>query len=172
MGTAGLINLVDHSGGADQEHVCVIARKWIQEKSLREMISEQINWDSRIESSQPSINASVRNVIKVINNDVRFRLSNALRCYYDLISTILISKGIDNPSVKLHAFMEIGASDDRMISLISLGVSREAALQMHEFVPQGVSIESFSDVVRLMNSGALNQLHPITKKEIMQLLDI
>lgn len=154
------------------EYVCVIARKWIQEKSLREMISEQINWDSRSELSQPSINASVRNVIKVINNDVRFRLSNALRCYYDLISTILISKGIENHCVKLHAFMEIGASDDRMISLISLGVSREAALQMHEIVPQGVSIESFSDVARLMNSGALDQLHPVTKKEVMQLLDI
>ncbi len=154
------------------EHICVIARKWIQEKSLREMISEQINWDGRSESSRPSINTSVRNVIKVINNDVRFRLSNALRCYHDLLSTILINKEIENPSVKLHAFMEIGASDDRMISLISLGVSREAALQVHEIVPPGVPIESSSDVARLLNSGALDQLHPVTRKEIMQLLDI
>ncbi|GAB5458318.1 MAG: DEAD/DEAH box helicase [Henriciella sp.] len=152
-------------------HVCTIARKWIQEKSLKEMIIEQIAWDARNPQRSRSVNTSVRNVIKVINNDVRFRLSNALRCYNDLLATMLRNKDIENSSVKLHAYMETGATSDLAVSLVALGISREAAIQIQDLIPENPPIDSSADVERLVNSGALDDLHPVTKKEIARLLD-
>ncbi len=157
------------------EYICLIARKWIHGDSLKDIISEQIEWDvvnARKQSKNPSsVNTSVRNVIKVINNDIRFRLSNAFRCYQVLLSSILINKDIDLPNVKMHSFIEIGACDDRMINLINMGLTREAAKEIHDKLSFKVIIDSSKDLVSLQNAGKLETIHAVTKKEIIELFN-
>lgn len=152
------------------EHICIITKKWIQGNSLKEMITEQIEWDAgyakRHSENPRSINASVRNVIKVTNNDIRFRLSNALKCYQILLNNILISRALDISNVKLHAFIEMGACDERMISLINMGLSREAAKEIDDKLLPGETIRSSRDLLDLHKGGKLEAIHTITKKEI------
>lgn len=154
-------------------HMCSIARKWVRGDSLKSIISDQISWDlkeSKRKGDNPkSVNQSVRNVVKVINNDVRFRLSNALKCYQVLLTNILVSKGVKLSNVKLHSFIEVGASNERMISLINLGLSREAAHEIHEMLSKNVEINTSLDLLRLYNNGRLNDIHTITKKELTEL---
>jgi hypothetical protein len=152
------------------KYICVITEKWIKGNSLKDIISEQIEWDANYSKSQskapPSINTSVRNVIKVINNDIRFRLSNALRCYQILLNNIFIGKDIDFPNIKIHSYIEIGACDDRMINLINMGLSREAAKEIDDTLPSNETINSSEELLELHNSGKLAQLHAITNKEL------
>ncbi|WP_205068346.1 hypothetical protein, partial [Photobacterium phosphoreum] len=61
---------------------------------MKEIIKEQISWDIR-NSKSNNVNRSVRNVIKVINNDIRFRLKNALSCYHLLLTNKMRQKGVD-----------------------------------------------------------------------------
>lgn len=157
------------SDGYPIEHVVVIASKWVSGKSLKEIITEQIAWDSSRPTGS-SVNQSVRNVIKVINNDITFRLRNALGCYHMLLTNTMKLKGIEKTSVKIHTYLELGACDDRMINLINLGLSREAAKEIQESIPKGVEIKSSYDLVALLNRGFLSNVHPVTLKEVKFLL--
>lgn len=152
------------------DYICVITKKWIKGKRLKDIITEQVNWDKANKEQATSINTSVRNVIKVINNDITFRLSNALRCYQVLLSTVLLNKGVDLSSVKLHSFIEVGASDDRIISLINFGLSREAAIEIHQVLPRGIELHSTNTLLELYHTNRLSTIHPITKKELLKLL--
>lgn len=157
------------SDGYPVEHVAVVASKWVLGKSLKEIITEQIVWDkSRL--TGPSVNQSVRNVIKVINNDITFRLRNALNCYHILLTNTMKLKNIEKTSVKLHTYLELGACDDLMISLISFGLSREAAKEVRESIPKDIEIKSIYDLVALLNKGLLSNTHPVTQKEVKFLL--
>ncbi len=156
------------------EFICNIARKWVQGDSLKKIINEQVQWDASYATSQGrgpiGVNTSVRNVIKVINNDIRFRLSNALRCYQVLLDNVLQIKGIDVANVQLHSFIEIGACDERLISLINMGLSREAAQEIDDKLSSDENINSYGDLMTLYGSGKLSDIHPITKKELIGLL--
>ncbi|PMO43283.1 RNA helicase [Vibrio splendidus] len=151
------------------EHVAVIASKWVSGKSLKEIITEQIVW----EKSRPTttnVNQSVRNVIKVINNDITFRLRNALGCYHMLLTNTMQLKGIDKTSVKLHTYLELGACDDRMITLINFGLSREAAKEIQESIPKNIEIKSIYDLAKLIDYDLLSKTHAVTQKEVRFLL--
>ncbi|WLV40868.1 DEAD/DEAH box helicase [Morganella morganii] len=153
------------------EHVAVIATKWISGMSLKEIIAEQIAWDTE-KYTGSNVNQSVRNVIKIINNDITFRLRNALSCYYILLTNTMKLKGVDKTSVKLHTYLELGACDDRMINLINFGLSRETAKEIQESVPKGIEIKSIYDLVTLLDKGLLSNVHPVTQKEVRSLLSL
>lgn len=166
-----LLGVYTPTGEYQLTYICLITKKWIQGDSLKSIINEQIEW-SRSNSDQKDVNPNkaVRDVIKVINNDIRFRLSNALKCYQVLLSNVLALKNINISNTKLYSYIEIGASNDRMISLINMGLSREAAKEINENIPSEVNIESLNTLLGMLAVGLLNSLHPITKKELMSMV--
>lgn len=145
------------------KYICLIASKWSRGKGLKEIIEKQIE-NFGFPGKE---NKSVRDVIKVINNDARFRLANALRCYHILLSEILLAKGIDLNSLPIHSFMEIGACDERMVMLINAGLSREAAKEIDNNLSSGIEISSVKDLMSLYDQGSLEALHGVTKKELL-----
>ncbi len=149
-------------------YICVISSKWVSGKSLKEIITEQIAWD-KDNTDSSNVNKSVRNVIKVINNDIRFRLRNALSCYHLLLTNKMSQKGIDKTSVKLHTYLEIGACDENMVNLINMGLSREAANEIEELLGNISRIETIYQLLEMLGSKPLNRLHPVTKREIRML---
>lgn len=152
-------------------YICVITKKWTQGDSLKSIITEQIKWlKDNTDDEKVNPNKAVRDVIKVINNDIRFRLSNALRCYQVLLTNVIALKGLQISSTKLHSYIEIGASNDRMITLINFGLSREAAKEIDENLPSNIDVESLSHLLGLLSSGVLSGIHPITKKELKSMV--
>lgn len=158
-----------HSEEYSIDYIILIASKWISGKSLKDIISEQIAWDDK-HSDNCSPNSSVRRVIKVINNDIGFRLRNAISCYHLLLTNAMTVKGINKVSVKIHTYLEIGACDDRMISLINMGLSRESAKEIDDKIDSILNIDSISDLASLLIMKKLDNVHPITKKEIISLI--
>ena len=165
------IGVYTPTGNYQISYICVITKKWIQGDSLKSIIAEQIQWHiDNPDGKNHSTNKSVRDVIKVINNDIQFRLSNALRCYQTLLTNILTLKGIDVSSTKLHSFIEIGACDERMISLINMGLSREAARDIIENVSLETEILSLNNLLTMLVNGELDRVHPITIKELKSMI--
>ena len=150
------------------DHNCLIARKWIQGVSLKDIISQQIEWDQS-NGSSGNVNSSVRNVIKIINNDITFRLSNSLRCYDVLLTNILSDRGIEGSSAKIHSYLEIGGCDERLVSLINMGLSREASKQIDDILQNDVRISSVRDLIGAFNDRKLDNIHAVTKKELIRL---
>ncbi|HCT3694895.1 TPA: hypothetical protein OTU20_003730 [Proteus mirabilis] len=71
--------------------------------------------------------------------------------------------------IKLHTYIEIGACEERVISLINIGLSRESALEISRILPKNLGVNSLSDVLNYLNDGTLETLHQIIKKEIQYL---
>ncbi|WP_027711214.1 DEAD/DEAH box helicase [Dickeya chrysanthemi] len=169
------------SGEYSAEYIAMISRKWIKGFSLKEMINDQINWDKNNktksleenegEDNSFKINSSVRNIIKVINNDIRFKFSNAIKCYQLLLTDVANLKGIDISSVKLHYYLEIGASDERMMSLLNLGLSRETAKELHDNLPKNMHITSIKDLEFILDPSRQSSIHTIMIKEIQHLIN-
>ncbi|OKL45449.1 DEAD/DEAH box helicase [Pseudovibrio exalbescens] len=159
--------------GRSLERICWLAQKWLQGNSLKEIIAKRIEWEieDKNKKAEDVVNGCVRNVIKTINNDITFRLANALKCYQILSDNVLAARGIDELNFRLHTLIEIGACDERMINLINLGLSRDAAKEIDVLLPSTWELVSSSDLARFLKDGALEDLHPITEKEVRRLLN-
>jgi len=148
---------------------CLIARKWMKGIPLKDIIVDQIINDTNYETSY-NCNRSVRKVIKVINTDIRFRMSSALRCYDSIITDVIAARKIDLKSVKLYSFIEVGGYEDRIINLVNFGLSRETSLEIDRVLPREAKIDSVDDLRKLYNNKILDQLHVITQREIKNLV--
>jgi len=155
--------------------VCLIARKWIGSNLLSEIISDQIAWDVKMsdenQKKAPKVNSSVRKVIKAINDDVRFRMSNSLKCYIGILDLVLASRQLELTNVKLNYYLEIGSSIEEVISLINIGLSRESSLEVYGAVSGFEGIENKNELKALVDSGKLNTMHNVALQEIKNLLD-
>lgn len=162
-----LFGVYTPTGDYQLTYICLITKKWIQGDSLKSIITEQINWlRDNAEDNEVNPNKAVRDVIKVINNDIRFRLANALRCYQVLLSNVLALKNLEISNTKLHSYIEIGACDDRMISLINMGLSREASKEVNDKLPFNIRAGSLNELLEILERGLLDRIHPITRKEL------
>ncbi|MDR1341119.1 MAG: DEAD/DEAH box helicase [Prevotellaceae bacterium] len=147
------------------EAACAIAKKWIQGEPLRSIITHQMD-----RYRDNSCNKNERDIITIINTDIRFKMASSLRCYQLIFANVAQRRGITVNSVKLHGFIEVGGCDSRFVQLVNLGLSRETAIEVHGILRKEIEITSFGDLNSLYNTGALNTLHPITKKEIEKML--
>jgi len=150
-------------------YACLIAKKWMIGDSLRSIIAEQIKNDIEY-TGDYNCNSSVRKVIRVINNDIRFRMSSALRCYHSLITDVMGARKVDVQSVKLYSFIEVGGCDDRVVNLVNFGLSRETALEVNRILPKNINVDSVSVLRNLFDEQLLDKLHVITKREIKALV--
>ena len=151
------------------DFVCLIARKWVRGDSLKEIITDQIKFNEERNISG-STNSAIRKIMKTINTDVMFRLANALRCYQLLLNNVRADRGLELSKSNFHAFLEIGANKDRVVSLINLGASREAAIEIDELLEPSIEIKTSADLIGLLNSNALDRIHTVTRRELIGLL--
>jgi len=150
-------------------YACLIAKKWMIGDSLKTIIAKQIIDDSKF-GNEYNCNKSVRKVIRVINTDVRFRMSSALRCYHSLITDVIGTIKMDLQSVKIHTFIEVGGCEERIISLVNFGLSRETSLEIDRVLPKNIDINSVGVLRKLYIDKRLDELHVVIKREIKNLL--
>lgn len=170
-----MLGIYKPTQGYSISQVCLIAKKWIGSNPLSEIISDQINWDKIIArehgKGDPKVNSSVRKVIKSINDDVRFRMSNSLKSYVEILDLVLATSNNESKNVRLNYYFEIGSSIDEVISLINLGLSRESSLGVRSVLASSREIVSKQQLSSCMQSGELNSMHKIALQEIKNLLD-
>lgn len=107
----------------------LMALRWMRGESLPQMIDSAFDYRRQARPGT-KIGTVIRDVMDTIEQDLRFRYVKYTACYRDLLAAALRRSGRPDligsiPTVDL--FLELGASTETLISLISLGLSRTAA---------------------------------------------
>lgn len=113
-------------------YFAMLAQHWMCGDSLARMINNAYEYKikKRKAKGMPAVASVIRDVMRQIENDLRFRYVKYTTCYNDLLQYALIQTGNDAlvkgiPQIPLY--LELGASSKSMVSFISLGLSRTTA---------------------------------------------
>lgn len=131
-------------------------------------------WQEEHKRTLTPIQDVIRNMIKSIEQRIRFKLVRSLRAYHDVLSTVLVARNRASEAeamLPLHIYMECGACNVVVLNLISLGFSRTAALLLHKlvFFPQDASPEWCRHILLHANLEAL-KVPPTVRREARHLL--
>lgn len=110
-------------------YFATLAFYWMQGRTLKEQITRKIARE-KIPNDPLKIAKAIRQLLKEITTDIRFRYVKYLRAYYDVMGFALIRAGLPNvvkSMSPLHLYIEYGACHDTLIHLMALGVSRATA---------------------------------------------
>lgn len=148
--------------------MAAISLKWMRGEPLPAIIDE-----NHRRSRSSDIAASIRGTLDDIERDVRFRYFRLTSCYSSILSYIL--RELELPQYlssvsPLPSFLEVGASDPTMISLINLGVSRlTARVLMETTLNKDMTLEQARAWLRSVDLERL-QASPIVKDDIRRAL--
>ncbi|QXH95911.1 DEAD/DEAH box helicase [Pseudomonas ogarae] len=107
-----------------------IAIKWMKGISLPQIIQNQID-----RQPDKDTRALIRETLSTIEKEIRFKLVRLFGCFLSLLKYALESRNMSSmldSAVPLTLFLEVGASDRTMISLMSMGLSRVSAKRLTE----------------------------------------
>lgn len=107
-----------------------LASQWIHDTPLKRMIQERVDY-MKERGKSPEVGKIIREIIKALEYDIRYRFVKHTRAYNDVLGLVLRKRGRDDLAsriIPLHLFLECGASNSTVLSLLSLGLSRTTAL--------------------------------------------
>jgi hypothetical protein len=104
-----------------------LSSQWMKGQPVALMIENLIGYKQTTAKRKVSINTCVRDVLSWIEQDIRFSLMIRVKCYIDILAYFLKEKDIQREMIPLHLFLEMGASQQTMISLMGIGLSRPTA---------------------------------------------
>lgn len=114
----------------------VLITNWLRGYGLARIISENINWHKKAKTGK-SVSAIIRETMRDIEEYARFRFLKYTTCYIDILKHYLGSKG-DYESIEkipqLSLWLEFGASKVTQITLMSMGFTRTAALELSDLM--------------------------------------
>jgi len=116
-----------------------IAIQWIQEKSLREIITRQIDFKTRnceprekerLSNDEQFVNKIIDEIIETINGTLVFHYSRLTQCYIDILNVVLKKLGMAEVDNALPVSIEFGISEPTSQLTISMGGSRSLAIRL------------------------------------------
>jgi hypothetical protein len=109
--------------------MAAISLKWMRGEPLPEII------DENHKRKGGKISSSIRGTLNDIEQEIRFKYLRLTSCYIAILAHVLMSTGHSEylgSLSSLPSYLEMGASDQTMISFINLGVSRMTARMLSE----------------------------------------
>jgi hypothetical protein len=117
---------------SDRSHryFALLAVRWMSGDPLPQIIDKTFEY-----SKTSNLGTHIREILSQIEVEIRFRYVRLMSCYTAVLGEVLSSQGRDDaqksiPSVGLY--LEVGASDRTMLSLITLGLSRITARKLND----------------------------------------
>jgi replicative superfamily II helicase len=118
------------SGNRAYEYHAYLATEWMKGSSLKELVSNKIEW-AEAKRDPDKINAAIRDLFDDLESVLRYKYVKYTRIYHDVLRAVLVEAGMVKESQSLlpiHLFLEYGAANQTLISLMALGLSRTSAL--------------------------------------------
>jgi replicative superfamily II helicase len=108
------------------------AYAWIHDKPLSEIIKDSHEYSLKV-NPKKIINTSIRESLKTIESEIRFKYVLYSSAYLDILKYVMEEKELDYdmdsiPNLPLH--LECGSADPLVINLISLGLSRLTSIKL------------------------------------------
>ena len=135
------------------------------------LIGKRIDYLKKITGSEPNVAATIRDVMSIVETDLRFRYVNFTKCHNDILEHVLLAKGFNEVARKMPAlslYLEFGASSETMINLIGMGLSRSTSSTLEPHLLPQMKVE---ELVNWLNSNKWKNIKelPSTSKEAVGL---
>lgn len=111
----------------------ILARQWMLGWSVPRIINSRIKRKKRKRESF-DLRKLIRETLELIEEVIRFQTLRLFGCYNAVLGLALSESGAVDQSSQIpdiELFLEIGASNRTMVSLISLGLSRTVAIRLN-----------------------------------------
>ncbi|MBK2266885.1 DEAD/DEAH box helicase [Francisella philomiragia] len=146
-----------------------IASKWIHDTLLKDIILKHSSHYNK------EINLSIREVLECLEKNIRYKYVVATHAYMDILKLVLKEKdeSYDVDSLpNLPLYLECGTSDNLVLNLISLGLSRLTSIKLKnnnnlEF--NEITVKGCFDTLRKVNIETLD-IPEVCKREIKALI--
>lgn len=118
----------------NQARLSVLLLNWMRGLPIPWLISERIRYERKRDPEKFNTANCIRSVLDDVEQVARFRAPKYLACYADIVDLIAppSADGPRRPDVTM--MLELGVSTPTDVSLMSLGLSRTAAIQISEFI--------------------------------------
>lgn len=175
MGT--IIQIVQETlGGVDNNSYLFykwLAIQWIYNTPLVMIIAARLAHLAR-QGSKQSLTAAIRELLKTLEEAIRFRLVKYYMAYNSVLDLVLRERDDAATADTLepfHVYLECGASDRIALNLIALGLSRSTALALRDKVqfPENASPEDCLAKLAAVNIGEL-AIAALCLREVKDLL--
>lgn len=151
----------------------MLASKWIHDIPLKRIIEEAIAYQ-RQNNQFVSVRQTIFELMEDLEKEIRFQYVKHTRAFSDVLSVVLRRAGYDDLAVglkPLHLFLECGASNRTVLSLIALGLSRTTALLLKGKLRFGDDYAPEDCLAKLAATDLSNLKIPgVCLKEIRELL--
>ena len=150
-----------------------LAKEWLHQRQLHEIIAARINY--LVTSGNAfDVRDTIYSTIQDIEKVVRYRFVKHLRAYNDVLAVVLRERGFADVAeglVPMHLFLECGAADPVVVSLISIGLSRTSALLIKKRLnlPSNATPEDCVQLLINLNWTVL-ALPEFCRREVMALV--
>lgn len=114
----------------------ILVVNWMRGYPLSVLISSSIDYYTR-QANSKKLDAIIRDTMKDVEEFARFKFAKFSACYIDILRFYLNineKKELANSIPNLHMWLEFGVSQGTQISLISLGLTRQTAIMLSEFI--------------------------------------
>ena len=116
---------------------------WLQNTSMRELISNELNFDSRIRgildmNDKARVNRKINEVIKVYSTIISFVLVKYIKLLADILEFLMDENQQEEYklSLSMPTMLELGTYSAVVLLLISKGISRSIAIKLHKLIPE------------------------------------
>ncbi|SEI21785.1 Helicase conserved C-terminal domain-containing protein [Pseudomonas asplenii] len=119
--------------------VTYTAHQWVTGAAISTLIRDRVNHVKR-ENESANTSAVIRQLLKLIETEIRFKLVKYFSAFEDIIKHCLMDKGAneyDSRQAPYHTFLEFGSCSPIELSLMSLGFSRFTALRLRHAINWG-----------------------------------
>ena len=96
------------------------------------MIKDYIDFREKESKRAVDINSCVRHILEMVEQDIRFKFSITSKCYNDILSYCYQQQNIEQKIEPIHLYLEMGACNQTMISLMGIGLSRPTAAAVED----------------------------------------
>ncbi|MFC0131502.1 ATP-dependent DNA helicase [Massilia eurypsychrophila] len=156
-----------------QRWICGVAHEWVWGKPIGEMLVKRVDL-LRARGVKDSASKIIRDLLKLIETEIRFNLVRYFAAFEDLLRIVLKERGreVDECIVApYHVYLEFGSSDQISLGLMAVGLSRFTAIRLSTAVFWGDTREP-EDLLKKLASIRLATLSlpKVCQAEIRELL--
>ena len=114
----------------------ILVTQWMRGYGLARIIASNIKW-YKDKGKDKNLQAIIRDTMRDIEEFARFKFLKYSNCYIDILKYYFASIG-DSESIakipQINLWLEFGASQQTQISLMSMGFTRTAALELSDLM--------------------------------------
>lgn len=124
-------------------HMVYYAVQWLENKSMKELINQEINFYANIrklidKNNRQDINRKINEVIKVYSSIISYVLVKYLKLLADILENFFSEKEKEKYklSLSIPTMLELGTYNAVILLLISKGLSRSVAIKIYPLIPE------------------------------------